>query len=453
MRQTSNTGRHDFDFNVKKLTKMTTHRARSKVPTSLKVVSCLALFLGFDMLALAGEVAPGKQTAFLYDIDMDFMYLTEARGFSTPKSSISAVNFSQAGLTASGSGTGTFGLKKAAFGFEWRLPRGVGFQASVRPDAAQDRDVGTTEPTRELDTRSGRVVEEMPSIHFLDEYRLIVKKQSVEARVGVESSTLESFRVTPDLLGFGLRVRGPEKSFSAGIYAPEVFYLGESKSDDVVGFGLGVLSGRDERHDGRSGESTEIGESPAKRDPYWGASASLSANLAGQTRLALAAAMIEERQLGAKMRQEWYGLGVRRSLGGALLSKAIVAIEARQLRESFRMEGTEISDVRLMSFGVTSMLYRNSDEAALLGFWVGTGDIHPEGVLSTSRSAKGFQAEAGWRWLVEEQLEFVTMVSREWRRDGAEFGGTQGGFVYGSTNRSAQSRFAIQMLYKIGGQI
>jgi hypothetical protein len=163
--------------------------------------------------------------------------------------------------------------------------------------------------------------------------------------------------------------------------------------------------------------------------------------------------MIEERQSGTKARLEWYGLGVRRSLGGAAMPKVEVAMEARQLRESFKLEGTDISDVSLTSVGVTSRLFRKSDEAALLGFWVGTGDIHPDGVLSVSRPTKGFQAEAGWSWVVEDQLEFVTMVSREWRRDGLESGGTQGGFKNGTSGRSVQSRFAIQMRYNIGGQI
>ena len=453
MRQIINTRRHNFDLSAKKLTRNANRAKRSKTCSSWRVAGLLTLLFCFDKSALAGEMTAGREVAFLYGVDFDFMYLTEAKGLPVNKGSGAASTYKPVQLSASGDGTATFGLKKAALDFEWRMPRGLAFQATVRPDAVQEGDSGGTELARELDTRSGRVVEEMPRVHFLDQYRLIIKKQAVEARIGVESSTLERFTVAPELLGFGLRVRGPEKSFSAGIYAPEVVFLGESKSDNVIGFGLGVLSGRDERHDGRDGETAEVGESPSKRDPYWGACASLGANLAGGTRASLAVAMIEERQSGAKARQEWYALGLRRGLDGTLLPKVVVAMEARQLRESFRIDGTEISDVTLMSVGVTSMLYRNSEEAALLGFWVGTGDIHPEGVLSVSRPVKGYQAEAGWRWLVEEQLEFVTMVSREWRRDGLESGGTRGGFLNGSSSRSAQSRFAIQMRYNIGGQI
>ena len=89
----------------------------------------------------------------------------------------------------------------------------------------------------------------------------------------------------------------------------------------------------------------------------------------------------------------------------------------------------------------------------LLGFWSGVGEIHPDGSVARSLAAKGVQAELGWRWNVEEQLELVAVGSREWRRDAHDAGGTIGGFPHGGGRRSAQSRIAIQLNYKLGGQI
>ena len=390
-----------------------------------------------------------KQTACLYDVNLDFLYLAEAEGFSSGKAAVIPNEVNLAGA-AEGGNVRTLGLNRAIFNFEWTLPRGVGVQIALRPDAIG----GNGGPVvRELDVRSGRVIEPMPSIHLLDEYRISIKKPSVEVYLGVEDSVLESIRVTPEVLGFGLWVRGPEKSMAVGFSAPKLVTIGNSQADDSLGFGLSLLSGRDERHDARTAEPAHFGESPSKRDPYWGGAAKFGARVLSGSKVVVSAAMIEERQDGAVTRIQWYQAGVRRSVIGSSLAGLLVAMEVRQLRESFKQESTEISDVSLNSVGITSSVILDAENSVLLGFWSGVGEIHPDGSVARSLAAKGVQAELGWRWSIEEQLELVAVGSREWRRDAHDVGGTIGGFPHGDGRRSAQSRIAIQLNYKLGGQI
>ena len=399
----------------------------------------------------SGEtVAPAQQQATCnYDVDLDFFYLGEASGLSSGRSAIMPAEGKLAGASES-SAVRTLGLRKSAFNFQWNSPRGVGLQVSLRPDA-----LGASggPVIRELDVRSGRVVEKMPTIHLLDEYRLSISKPSAQVFLGVESAVLETIRVTPELVGFGLWIRGPEKSFSAGISAPTLVNIGEAKSEDSLGFGVSLLSGRDERHDSRTEDPLDFGASPSKRDPYWGGAVKFGAHVLSGSKVVVSTAMTEEKRDGATVRLHWYQAGVRRSLVRASKPGLLLAMEMRQLRETFKRENSEISDVTLTSVGITSAIILDIENSVLLGLWSGSGEIHPEGSVARSLPVKGVQVELGWLWHIEDQLELAAIASREWRRDGHDVGGTSGAFPHGDGMRSAQSRVGVQISYKLGGQI
>jgi hypothetical protein len=417
--------------------------------------SCLGFCAISSVLALiiisknaSGEPLPAeaKQTACLYDVNLDLLYLSEAKGFSTDRGMVARNAASLLGSQKSAQ-VRTLGLRKSVFNFEWSLPRGVAVQISLRPDATGGN--GDTF-VRELDIRSGRTIEPMPSIHLLDEFRFIVKKPALEVHLGVEDTVLETVRVTPELLGFGLWVRGPEKSLAAGFSAPKLINIGNQNSSDAVGFGINIISGRDERHDRRVDESSGLGESPSKRDPYWGGSAKIGLDILDGSKAVVSAAISEEREEGATAKLQWYQAGMRRSLESANL---LIAMEVRQFRESYKHESTEISDVSMTSVGVTSSFAVDPIHSLLIGFWSGAGEIHPLGSTARSLAVKGAQAEIGWQWHVEKQLDLVACGSREWRRDNSDLGGSTGGFSSGDGKRSSQSRIAIQLNYKVGGQI
>lgn len=407
----------------------------------LLIYWCFFVTAGFG--ATNSVVAP----SFLYGVDLDFLFLDELAAINRPAKIDGPLPAMSTDLDVPSAMSPTLGLRASRLNLEWRFSRGVSVQLVLRPDAAG---AGTY---REVDTRAGRVVEESPSIHFLDEYRLLYRAASSVVKFGVEREILESFRVTPDMLDFGLRVRGPEKAMVMGCDIPHLTLFDEGHSNSFMGVSIAALSGRDERHDARYQDLGGIGESPAKKDPYWGGTLATSLVFGGDTRLGLALALMEERVDGIKVRDQWYQAGLRRSVATSDGGHWLVAMEARQLRQGFHVEGTNISDVSMSSIGVTSSYERHSGEGPMLGLWIGSGDIHPLSVLSQSKPTKATQANFGWHWTMEDFIGVSAMVSREWRRDGSELGGSHGGFAHGDSHRSAISRLAVSVRYLLGGQI
>ncbi len=395
----------------------------------------------------ASDTKPQDTRAFLYDFAIDFLFLDELAGLNRPtKSSSSYTRMNMSGDVAQ-QPTATLGLRSAKFGLEWRISRKLAIELALRPDAVNGEDY------REVDTRAGRVIEQAPSVRVLDQYRLIYRALSSTLRLGVEREVLESYRVINDTLDFGLRVRGPEKSMLAGFEIPKLVDFNQGKNGHGIGIAAAALSGRDERHNYRSQQDSGRGESPAKKDPYWGGAAGATWVMEGDTRLGLSAATMEERSAGIKVRSNWYHLGLRRHTTMSDGGRWLVAMEARQLLQVFAREGTYISDVSLSSVGLTSRYERRSGEGPLFALWIGAGELHPEGTLTESKPARGTQFNLGWQWLMEESLYVSAMVSREWRRDGQLGGHQSGGFARGSSMRSALSRFAIGVSYLTGGQL
>jgi hypothetical protein len=420
--------------------------------TNLAYLCLMGLFAEPVFSQVNPSYQSGKAASMFYRFDMDFFYLTELKGFSSSRNN-DPQKPSIIETPAEPSQSGTFGLGKSVIELDWFLPRGTGVEIVLRPDAVKYS--GQMSEPVELDTRSGRVAEELPSIHFLDEYRLVFKKASVESHLGVERSILQDFSVAPNILGFGLRVLGPMKSFAMGLSLPQAFKIGDNASgrSQEFSFGADVLSGRDDRHDGRVGVVAEVGETPAKNEPYWGAALKLDGRVGYDLRFGVTAAGAEERASGGRRYLQWYQAGLRRDVVAEGNSKLLLAMEIRQLRETYDNPLTKISDVSLTSVGITSAFYWSESQAAFAGIWLATGDIHLDSTLSSSRTTRAMQFDFGWKWLIEDQIEFVTALSREWRRDGQDGGGTTGGFRHGSSNRSAQSRFALQLNYRIGGQM
>jgi hypothetical protein len=415
--------------------------------------SCYLLaFLSVCFLArpvFADVSHEGRQVSCLYDLNVDFLYLTEAKNLSKNKSVADPATSGQ--VNGSDSRYATFGLQDAAMNLKWTMPRGVAFEMILRPDAtASESSSSGTEPVRELDTRSGRVVEPMPTVHLLDEYRLIFRRTHIEGRVGVERESLDNYRVTPELLGFGMRVRGPEKSFAGSVGRVHSNSSSIDLTDDLVFLGnISVLSGRSDRHDSRISDSGGLGDSPAKRDPYWGGAANVSSSINSGSTLGLGYALTEERQNEGHTRLTWYQLGLKQRITAGADKLGLAALEVRQLHQTFQTEGTDISDVTLSSIGLTSFVPVISGQDALIGVLLGRGTLHPPGVLSQSTGSSSYQVEFGWRWQLEDQLQLTSFLSREWRRDGTD----TGGYIRGSSTQSTQSRFALQIQYNLGGQV
>jgi hypothetical protein len=404
-------------------------------------------------ICLAVEQTPRTAVrAFLYDVNLEFLFLDELSALNRPAHVDFGNNHSKPeGLmwasTSDRTSSPTMGLRLAKFGFDWRVSSKFSVELVLRPDAAGDALV------REVDTRAGQVIEESPSVRFIDQYQFIYRPSSSSVRLGVEKEVMESYRVVADTLDFGLRVRGPEKAMAAVFDMPKLFEFNQGRDGAGVGVSAAALSGRDERHDRRHYESGGSGESPAKKDPYWGVSGSVTWTLEGDSRFGIGMATIEERFDGMKVRNQWYQAGLRRDTALANGGRWLLAMEARQLRQGFALEGTDISSVSLSSVGITTSYERLKGEGPMMGLWIGSGELHPVGVLSESKPAKGSQLNFGWRWQMEDSLEVSALIAREWRRDGAMGGGTKGGFVHGDSTRSALSRFAVGVRYLTGGQI
>jgi hypothetical protein len=346
--------------------------------------------------------------------------------------------------------SGSLGLARSSIGLGWYFPRGAGVEVVLRPDGLNNGLAAT-----ELDTRSGSTVEEASSIHFFDEFRIIVKRPSLESHVGVVGQTLENYAVSPDVLGFGLRVQGPKKSFAAGFSSPDLFQVGTygESSKVAIGVGIDILSGRDDRHDSKTGSHRDSGERPAKREPYWGGSASLNVKFGDRLKLGFTLASLQERAETGIRQLEWLQLALRQRIEVSSFPKLLVGLEGRHLKQNYDKTETKVADVKLTSVGLTSAVDMPADEKLFVAIWYGSGLIHPEGILSSSVSATGLQSELGWSWMVEDHLELVAVASREWRRDGNVGGGSHGGFGEGAYGRSSQSRFALRISYSMGDQI
>lgn len=390
-----------------------------------------------------------KATTVLYRFNLDLMYLTEFRGFSKDQ------GFRLDPILSRGIGnltpaTASLGLARSSLEVSWQLPRGAGVEVSLRPDA-----VATGEAVSEIDTRSGRVVETQPDIHFLDTYRIVLKRSGIETYIGVKANVFEDFTYSPELLGFGLRVQGPRKSFGLGFKSSDLFGGGGDLNyrHTRVAVAVDVLGGRSDRHDSKVGSTNDIGESPSKKEPYWGGSIQAKINYGDGLRLGGGGISVQERAESGLRQIDWYQFAIGHNFGASNSLPLLIAMEARHLKETYQKSEAKISDVFLTSFGLTSSLGMRSSERVLLSVWLGNGAIHPEGILSSSVSAKGLQADIGWRWMLDEQLELTTMASREWRRDGKPDGGSRGGFGDSKSGRSTQSRFALRVSYNIGDQI
>ena len=411
------------------------------------LITMCALELIASRMCVAGEeIRTNNVRAFLYEVDVDFLFLDELSALNRPSKTDGYMKNIGPITEADKSLSPTLGLRSAELGLDWRVSAKFKVLMVLRPDAAGGGHY------QEVDTRAGRVVEESPSIHFLDQYRLIYQPSASSLRIGVENEVLESYRVVPETLDFGLRVRGPEKAMAAGFDIPKLVEFNQGRDGAGIGVSTAALSGRNERHDSRHQEAGGSGESPAKKDPYWGAAAALTWTLEGETRIGIGMATLEERTDGVKVRNQWYQAGVRKAADISSGGRWLLAMEARQLRQSFALEGTEISSVSLSSVGITTSYERRSGEGPMLGVWVGSGELHPPGVLSESKPSKGSLLNFGWQWRMEDALQISMLVSREWRRDGGVGTGDTGGFIDGDSSRSVMSRMAVGVRYFTGGQ-
>jgi hypothetical protein len=412
-------------------------------------VSIIFLLFSSSVFGQSEKSVPtGKASTVLYRFSLDLGLLTEVRGFAQGRSARQDVG-SQQDSTVVSANTPSFGLSRSALDLAFYVPRGAGVELSLRPDA-----LNVPANAKEIDTRSGRVIEEMPSVQLLDEYRLVFKHTQVQSHLGVISRVLDDYAVSPELLGFGLRVQGPQKSFAAGFSANDLFKTGQSSiGAHSLALSLDILGGRNDRHDARIGRSSEIGESPAKREPYWGGSFQAKLALGEALKLGIGGVTLQERAETGIRQIDWYQFAVRQKFESVIPWPLQVSFEARHLRQAHERSETTISDIKLTSVGLlTSTDFRSSHQIHA-GVWFGDGQMHPEGVLSNSVPVRGIQSEIGSSWFLEEQLQLTTAVTREWRRDGKFGGGYRGGFGEGQNGRSTQSRFAVRLSYKIGDQI
>jgi hypothetical protein len=150
---------------------------------------------------------------------------------------------------------------------------------------------------------------------------------------------------------------------------------------------------------------------------------------------------------------EWYQFATKWILDASVFSQVAFGVEVRHVRQQYQRSVVEIADEYLSSFGFTSAVGDPKAERLTFSVWYGEGRMHPEGVVSSAVSARGLQAQLGWIWLVDDQLELFTAVARDWRRDGSPDGGTQGGFGPASDGRSVQNRFVLRLSYSLGDRI
>ena len=385
-----------------------------------------------------------KQPSLLYKVDAEFTYLDTFPG-SQSLSTSTADDSTEGDSGADPSPT--LGLRRAAFDLEWQMPRGLSLFVSLRPDAGTGGD--DKAQRREVDTRAGRVIEESPTVHLLDEYRVTYRARGAETRFGVERYAVSPYRLSGEILDFGLRPRGPEKVFAASVFVPTIY---EAQSGGKLSLTASAIGGRDERSDSRYGGTGGAGQSPAKRDPYWGGVSQVEYSLPDVLRTGLAFAFLEERKSGIKIKNGLYQFGIRRSIDSDATTSLSLAVEARQLRQSYELEGATIADQSLSSIGLTGLIGRKSGEGVLFGVWSGTGNLHPEGLLTNSYATRGQQVVGGWQWLLEDVLRVSAHVAREWRVDhGSE--GRGGGFADGDDHKAAINRIAIDARFLLNGQI
>ncbi len=437
---------------AKKLTLEMTPRREGECRMKPWIIFSFMWAVVWSVPAIGENLKPepiGKANTLLYRFNLELLYLTDIRGFSSKSPEATLDRFQDDGFSPYAD-TASIGLAGSEFDLSWYVPRGAGVEIALRSDA-----LNAGAQSTELDSRSGQVVEAAPSVHFLDEYRIVIKRPSLESHLGVVNRTFEDYSAMPELLGFGLRVQGPRKFFALGFSTSDLFRLGSSTEggQGAIGVGFDILSGRDDRHDARTGSSSESGESPAKREPYWGGAANMSLKYGDGFKVGFTASAVQERGETGMRQVEWYQLALRRTIESTLLPRLTLGMEGRQLKQTYDKAETKIANVHLTSIGFNSSVAMPGSEKLFIGVWFGTGAIHPKGVLSSAVTARGMQSVIGWSWMLEDQLELVTAASREWRRDGNVGGGSRGGFGEGSSGRSSQSRFALKIIYTIGDQI
>jgi hypothetical protein len=411
------------------------------------IPALIATFIFSARPAQSAALTSGKRESVLYNIDAGFLYLSPYPG-SQGKSAASTDPDSAEGSRATSDPSPTLGLRHAAFDLEWQMPRGLTFAVTLRPDAGAAEESAAIR--REVDTRAGRVIEASPTVKLLDAYRLSFRAVNAETRFGIERHAVSPYRLAGEALDFGLRPRGPEKTFAFGVFVPSILATSDSARLGLTAMAIG---GREERADSVRGESGGGGQSPAKRDPYWGGVAQLDYNLPDLMSAGVAFAFMEERKSGIKVKNGLYQFGIRRSIENGVNTNLTLAVEARQLRQTYELEGSAIPDQSLSSVGLTGVLGRKSGEGILFGVWTGAGDLHPQGSMARSDTSRGHQVMGGWQWMLEDALRISAHVAREWRVDHDTGGRGSGGFADGDTHKGALSRVAIEARYMLNGQI
>jgi hypothetical protein len=405
----------------------------------MKVVAGLLFFVA--LMSNAFGQSSTKQVSVLYDTDISFSYLTPS---AVSRSDIDRSSDSSNSSNQADEPSPTLGMRKALFGIEWRLPRSVNFTVGLRPDA------GPSGNATELDTRAGRVLESAASVKLLDQYSVSYKIQSSLVSMGVENRLIEPERLSGEELDFGLRPRGPEKAFAVTCDAA---HLLESSGGGGLSLTLKATGGRDERNDSRHHASGGVGDTPAKKDPYWGGLVQTSLLLNDDMRFGFAVAFLEERQSGIKVKNSIYQIGVRRNIEIENSRRLTLALEGRQLRQTFDKTGLSMAAQSLSSIGITSVFGRKSGEGVVLGIWTGTGDLHANGNVARSFVSKGHQISAGWQWMMEDVLKVSAVVARDLRIDHDSDGRQIGGFKTSEGYESSITRLALSVNYVLSGQL
>lgn len=317
----------------------------------------------------------------------------------------------------------------------------------LRPDAAnRTPDIGGGQAF-EIDTRTGKSYQPMPTVRLLDAYQFhLLRGSSLGLAAGVWEELTETRLSYPNLLAFGLTAQLPAK-FSGGRLRWQPH--GEEARD--FGVDLYVFQGDEDRTEVVDRGDTSLDEAPLARDPHqtsavvgdWGVSKNL--------RLGFVLGFGDSAELGGR-RSEQFGQFTGRWLQRIREHEVIVSWDGRRVMEQWRMELVKVAPRVQQSLSLTSSFSIVPQHWALMGVHLGTSqhakDDQTPGEL---RSYQGWQGDIGYQAQLGQGFTVTLLLNQERRRMTTTGESERGGILDGTVDRSMVRRMGLQLDYLLHG--
>ena len=392
--------------------------------------------------------APLPAAAWSLNIDASFTYYDQVK-------SLQAENPArvQALQAVSQGEVRTIGLRKLAVNTSWMPVPAIKFSMTLRPDASIREKKETTSITRELDTRAGETLQDMPEVKLLDAYNLIYgQPERSQFSIGAFPSLFEPQVAFSPIMEFGLIQLLPHKFLGVSASWNHLLQPDISSSSGFRSYikpQIFVFEGTDDKGEQIRREEGKYDESLMAKDPQRGFGLSLEYGSVNSSQIALVGAYEEQGLQFGKEKRTYAGLFFYQALP-SLLAGLNLSGDYRYLQNATQGALEQRATVNQHSAQILALQKFSSEHAVGGRVSYGLGQRADVGKPSSTISIRGYSWDFVYQHAPLPGTEILFQISEEMRENMLD-GKTADGFISGTEATKRIHRIGVELRQHING--